>query len=51
MNTTAHGIHRRTFLADLGLGFTGLALGFIAEPAIASLFAPVLEALAADFVL
>jgi hypothetical protein len=23
----AHGIHRRTFLADLGLGFTGLALG------------------------
>jgi hypothetical protein len=22
-----HGIHRRTFLADLGLGFTGLALG------------------------
>src|SRR5437773_1660690 len=23
----AHGIHRRAFLADLGLGFTGLALG------------------------
>ncbi len=22
-----HGIHRRTFLADLGMGFTGLALG------------------------
>src|SRR5579884_4207319 len=26
-STRAHGIHRRTFLADLGLGFTGLALG------------------------
>jgi hypothetical protein len=26
-----HGIHRRTFLADLGLGFTGLALGAMLE--------------------
>lgn len=24
---SGHGIHRRTFLADLGMGFTGLALG------------------------
>jgi hypothetical protein len=22
-----HGVHRRAFLADLGMGFTGLALG------------------------
>src|SRR5690349_5527575 len=24
---TCHGIHRRSFLADVGMGFTGLALG------------------------